>query len=1113
MKNIFKLAFGFLFLAGATLSSCSSDPEDINQDLHLDRALTPLNLKAVVQPTGKDVKITWDVRSSVDHYEVIIYTNETLTNAVKTLSVAPSEVPVTVELDPEYSYYATVQAIAKDKAAKPSHLAQVGPVKTYAIMTALNPVITARGTNSLSMTWDIDEYVSHILVKAVTSGASDIEYKLTAAQVSAGAAEITGLESSTEYNLAVYFNSANRGGDTAWTRPNTLGAVEVTTAAQIYQAINDGAAKIVVKYSATPIDMTPGEGVTNPFNAVTNSFAIYGETTTAGLKPVLKNLSSTLNAGSGAYSIHLEDLNLDGASTANHVVTVATGNVSGITIKNCDIYNYIRGVIYESNAAAVVGDVLFEGLYVRDIEGTGGDVMDMRSGTYNNFTLKNSTFYNGGRAFLFMDANTTVNGSVTISHNTISNFGLTTQRAGVIAVRSKVLKDSPAKFVVEKNLVLNQFYNGTGYTFIADNAASIVPAMSTNYFFNFNGDAFFVATKTSPALAADGCIVNGGKKLTADPCEKSAKGKFYLTNSEIATVGVGDPRWWSAVAPIVPEVTELIPLTDKYTWDFADTDRFDAQDVTRTRIIDNLRFIVASEDAPVKITDKGLVSFAKASTVGADGVPTDNALAFKVMGPGSVIIKPADGGFNKSMEVVVGGVRKSITANGQESVVGFGDLTGENTVYICAGAALNVISLGWTTEVVSGGEAQALATPEPSVAPASIDAGSDTAVTVSWAAVPSAASYDVVLNGKTTNVATNSFAVPTATTKALAAGTYNITVTAKAPEGSKSYTDSEAGATSLKVKAVLTALTAAYTWDIANQTKFPTATIEETVVYDNLQFIGASGAALNIEHLADTGTGATDRLKFNGASTPATGPVPTKRGIAFKVAGSGTLSYKVVSGSSTGTGRMFRVSDGTTQLLNHESALTVADAQVQTLPITVSGETTIYMYASAGLNIYELAWTPGGGGPVATSKMWNFADAAFDSYATAIGTTSNPNYVDTWDGLTITAGGANIKMSALTGATRAVQMENYGSPTTRVFSFDAPAAGKLRIKSSNTGNSVASPARTVNVSVDGGALQSKDGGFASNTPEVVEFDITAGAVLIYPLVGGLRFYSIEYVPN
>lgn len=969
MKSIFrKWMSGLLLIATAGLGGCSDDPDGINDELVLDRALMPLNVMGSVLTTGNQIRLTWDVRTT-DTYEVVVYSDEGLTQKVTTRSdIQPTDLPVTFDLKVEVDYYATVQAFSSNERTAPSKVAIVGPMTTYAIMSPLNPVVTARTSESVTLTWDQDDFVSHLLATPVAATAEEpVRLDLSEDQIAQAEATISGLKPSTEYFITVCYNSAVRGGQDVWTRPDTEGASEAATAEELLRLVTDGATRILLTNTETPYDVTPPSepaGSTNALStALTQDLAIYGQTSTEGKKPTVIGLAAKLGVGTAAYSFHLEDLVLNG-NGGGSVVAIESANVKieNLTVKNCEVYNYTKGVIAETLDQADNGidvqKMTFDGLYMHDIAGDGGDAIDFRFGTYHEVSVVNSTFYNGGRGFLFMQRGT-IPGKVTVSNNTISNFSLATNRKGLICLRATGL--TTENFTVSNNLILNEYLASKDFSFISNYSDAVVPTLSANYFFNYYDNAdkkegFFYASNLD--LTPELILVNGSKVLSEDPCEASERGKFYLVNGEIASVRVGDPRWWNAVAPVIPEQTELNAITEATVWNFADPETFEAQTIDRNRILGNLQFLVNDAEAPMAITGNGTISFSAASTFSPVDEPTNNALAFKVSVPGSVLITPSDAGYNKHMELIVNGSRYALPADGSQSKFGFGDIQGETMIYICSCSPVELEALEWSLEVVSGGEPKVLETPVFTTTELpSLDQGTSQAVTVSWNAVPNAAAYEVTFNGKTQTVETPTYEIPASTVAALKAGNYTVTVVAKAAEGSLNWTDSEAASLPMRINEVLTTITTAHTWNFSDAATFPAGVLSESVVYGNLQFLASSGKQMEIEHSVDAEGKKTDRIKFKGGSE-LEGVTPSSRAVALRVNGNGTLTLLAVSSSGSDPDRKVGVSANGKEYLN-EACPTSSSGEPKTVTFTdLTGETMIYIYCYNTINLYALSWEP-----------------------------------------------------------------------------------------------------------------------------------------------------------
>lgn len=1042
MKSIFrKLMSGLLLFSVAGLGGCSDDPDGINNELVLDRALTPLNFTASVLSTGNQVRLTWDVRTT-DTYEVVIYSDEGLTTVVETRSdLTPADVPVTFDLVAENEYYATVQAFSQNERTAPSHVAVAGPIVTYAIMDPLNPVVTERTSESVTLKWDQDQYVTHLLATPVASADQEpVRLDLSDEQVQAATATIGGLQPSTEYFVAVFYNSASRGGQDVWTRPDMQNMTKISTIEQLMQAFVDGG-KYQLAYSETPYTVPSyGEGETNPASALAADLTIIGETTLEGAKPAIVGLGIGLNPG--VNDIRLEDLSLDGADAASSLMEVKDAiAMNSVTVKNCDLAGY-RNIFYENKAGSAIQTLLFDGLYAANMGNSGGDFIDFRTeSTHGTLTITNSTFYNGARSFLRVDAKETLS-SIVIRNNTFSNFSTVTDgnNKGFFYVRG-----TAPVMEYANNLFLNE--TGENARFIANNSSVQLPTLiQSNYFYNC-ADTFFEAKISDGVEITQATATqNGGKILTEDPCENSLRGKFYLVNDEIASARIGDPRWWNAVAPIVPEQTELNVITEATVWNFADTENFEPQEILSTKILGDLQFIVNDEEAPMAVTDNGTISFSAASTLSVLDVPTNNALAFKVSVPGSVLITPADAGYNKHMEIIVNGARYAVPADGTQSKFGFGDIQGETTVYICSCAPVELQALEWSLEVVSGGEPKALDTPVFTTTdiPA-VDQGTSQLIAVAWNAVPNAAAYEVTFNGKTETVETPSYEIPASTVASLKAGQHTLSVVAKAAEGSLNWLDSEAASVTITIKGVLTTVSSAYTWDIADASSFPAGDIKETSVFGNLQFLASDSKHMTIEHSIGEQGEPVDRIKFNGKST-LEGVTPTLRALALRVSGNGTLTVKAISSSSSDATREVGVSANGKEYLR-EACPTSSDGEAKTVKFTdLSGETTIYIYCYATINVYALSWEPDMSGvqtqPYNVELSYDLIKnhvgdeiqiltgtemdgTASEDAMTKFSTSSSKPYIQTWTYQGITFGSAMAASSSSMYIKKGLAIETY----------------------------------------------------------------------------------------
>lgn len=1082
MKTNYKRLFGGLLMLGAlTFAGCHQPDAEIDT-LDYSRALQPLNFAAAVdRATGCDVNFSWTVAEKTDYLlsiQEIDEAGQAVGSPIEEL-IPAAEVssPYKVALTPERIYTATLQAFSATNPNLPgSLLVEAGPVETYYVMETLSPELVTRAMNSITVKWANDAGEATQLSKIVAapldtkSSANSSTLEVTSEILAAQQAEVTGLTPSTQYVVTLYYSKSTRGAVTAWTAPDTDGATRVASSAELMQAIKDGAEKILVGASAEPYVIDFGEPTEdnktpNPLTAWTKNFTIYGEIGADGSMPEVKALALTLKPGTEAIeTIRIENLVLDGDGEGV-LVTFDTGadlNVGSYVVRNCEVTNYEKGLIYRGSGDKVlnVSEVLFDGLYIHDLNATGsggGDLFDLRAGTYGTFTLKNSTMIDAGRTFVFFDANAAFT-SITIQNNTLNRVGLATTRKGLVCLRQPV-----ATFVLSKNLFLNEYSTSADMRLISSYDNAQVPSMSGNYFYNINynstgdssyaGPEFFTTKIGSNATAVNQtlCLSGNGKILTSDPCVKSDRNRMQLTNSDVIANQVGDPRWWTEPVPETVIATELTPVTEDYAWPLSDDLIFEPQSITETIIYGNLQFIASNETFPVTITSDHTISFSGATSFTADGEPTNNALAIRVSAAGSLVLTPSNAGVGTQLEIIAGTERYTVPCDGVEHTVGLGEIAGDTHVYITATGAVEFSSLSWTTEVSVDGDLKALATPVVTVDPASVAWSAEQDVVFTWEAVANAANYVVTWGDQEpVTVEEPTFTIPAATVKALVIGSYPVTVVAQPVETSTKYKASAAGEAKFEV------------------TKITLGTPEVTVAPSTLDAGTAQEVVVSWPAVADAETYA---VTFNGQTTNQSET-------------SMTLAADVVSALAAGRYEITVV------------AQKPSDAD---------------HYADSAAGAGELEIKAVG---AATTLSWNFSDAGFDEIYNYIvgkvgaGKDFSETWTGEWDGLTIATGGSSIRVNT-SNDKRFVQMGGAGSTSKRYFLFTPAASGTLTVVASNTSDAQ-DDTRFVTVNQNG-TESSQIGGAPSTSPVTLTFEIEGGIpTYIYATGSGLRFYSIEF---
>jgi hypothetical protein len=229
-------------------------------------------------------------------------------------------------------------------------------------------------------------------------------------------------------------------------------------------------------------------------------------------------------------SLKLKTLVLDGNSQAvTNVFEVAAGcAISSISISDCEMRNYKTHLIYNNTANTSIGDVSISNCVVSDFLGSGGDGIDIRYGTITSFTVENTTFNTGFRAFLRMQPSCNVAFKnctfYRISNvNDSNNSGLfRSSGGGTLEVSGCLFVETGVKGDVSMG----------NWCKVSGNMVE-TPTYQKNYYYNCYH--LWEGLYTSPTQCA---------ATEADPGFKNPEGgDFTITNIDFPE-NIGDPRWW-----------------------------------------------------------------------------------------------------------------------------------------------------------------------------------------------------------------------------------------------------------------------------------------------------------------------------------------------------------------------------------------------------------------------------------------------------------------------------------------------------------------------------------------------------------------------------------------
>ena len=787
--------------------SCVEQMPELQEELDLFRCLVPTDLSAKVS-NGQVVQFNWTKAKGATYFVLEIYSDEGLTKMVGQPHEIPlDEVPFTITLDPDMEYYARVKGVDETGQLQDSKWAEFdGPIATSAVKSNMFLEFVSKTSESVTVKWEaMDDELQRIEWK---TGEVTDKRDLTAEEIAAGQATVTGLQPATSYTISIWYASANRGEVVALTDPNLDGFTQVSDLAALQSALVAKAPKIFVKSSDVPYEI----GVYD----LTAGVEIVGEQGVDGSRPVLSG-EFHIADGYDGNAIRFESVELNGNKEAyGFALQLKNGGaedktVESIVFKNCNITAYSKGLFYEWGKKLTTNRLAWDGCVIYEVNKSfenGGDGIDFRNASdIKSLEVINSTVYNGFRTFLRLDA-ALIAGDIKIENNTFMNVSYNAGSANGNNSGLMGIKCTPGTASFKNNLILNM-PDGCGLSRKA--AANLTPAeigmvYSNNHYYNV-GAAFFSdgddAANNNRVSQAD-ALAGGGSILSADPCYNAKGGVFNLTNPDLISAKVGAPQWQVVFVEKEEDLT-LACLEGAKTWNFGDAKYFSG--TIEKHMVRDLLYIGAKENK-INVAD-GALNFT-AATETKKNVPLDGYVAFKVDQPGSVYINAVDPeGLGNHLVIAVGPVDGSsatikggAVANAHNTTnqkILISDITEESLVYVYASGPIGLNALAWALDLKQVNTA--LDTPAPEIEPGKIDQGVAAEAVVTWAPVDNAGSYSVVFSGKTYAVDGTTYTISSDVVKFLDAGSYKVEVYANPAEGDIYNTQSSAGVAVLTIAA------------------------------------------------------------------------------------------------------------------------------------------------------------------------------------------------------------------------------------------------------------------------------------------------------------------------
>ena len=350
MKKIYFKSI-VLGLATVALASCSDVADEITSIVY-NRNFSPTSVEAKVR-NRTNIELSWNLGDGITSYNVEVYANDSLSFAgspVQSFSVTPDQVPVTIKgLDGETQYSFRVQATDGNSSRDSKWSSAYA--KTEAEQIFKNVKEEEIKGSSVTLRWPAGEEAS-----TITLNPGNIVYNVTAEDIAAGAATITGLTAETEYTAVLARANGKTRGTIKFKTGIDLAETDilVKAGADIRTVIKDAPEgyRLIVE---------PGEyGITTDEADFGGSVKITKKLAIKGLRqnehPVIKGRFEV------EADLDIDQITLDGAGTDGGQAFNFTGseNLNYLKVTNSEIKNYTKGFFY-LNVAILVKQITIEG--------------------------------------------------------------------------------------------------------------------------------------------------------------------------------------------------------------------------------------------------------------------------------------------------------------------------------------------------------------------------------------------------------------------------------------------------------------------------------------------------------------------------------------------------------------------------------------------------------------------------------------------------------------------------------------------------------------------------------------------------------------------------------
>lgn len=514
-----------------SLTSCG-DPADEITSLVFGRNFSPTDFEAS-GVTEESATVKWTAVSGATSYTMEVFADDSLSfegTPVQTINGITDTQYKLSGLVYDTDYSVRILALTEGDESRTSKWNGVY-FKTAAQQIFETPSENDIADKSVIMTWPEGEAVTKI-VASDADGKIVTTKELTAEEIAAGSAEVTGLTPETAYTINLYNGEKERGNKKVTTIADLNGAIVVRPnddLGSLIENAEDGA--VLALFGGTHV--IKSDDAENPDKA--GAAKVSKSITIKGIYPTnVPIIQGRFEIEDGA-SLSLNQIILDGENNATEDQAfnfkTASATYGALDVQNTEIKNFTKGAFY-FNVAATIESITFNNCLIHDIECNGGDLFDARKGLIKALTFSNSTIYDCAqeRDFIRMDKNSnkyTETSKISLNNCTINNVCNKTANKRFFYVRF-----NPAEITMSNCIVTNTL------AVFSNQSSTPVPTFTNNCYYNVTnllkldkeGKTNFFIDETA---------------TTADPqYEDTDNGDFTIKNESVSKLKAGDPRWY-----------------------------------------------------------------------------------------------------------------------------------------------------------------------------------------------------------------------------------------------------------------------------------------------------------------------------------------------------------------------------------------------------------------------------------------------------------------------------------------------------------------------------------------------------------------------------------------